>query len=102
VQVGTYEGTAQLVDDQGGLIKRRVTVRLSDDLRSAPSYAKAAPYHGEIWVTEGDLMDPVRGKEHCQLLLPDGVPLQIFVNSFDLGGSRAQVVGESGVLPPLG
>lgn len=100
--VAVYEGNAQLVDDQGNLIKSVVAVRLCDDRRTTPSYAKTAPYYGEMWVQEGDLMDPLRGKPRCLLVLPSGISLEILVNSFDRGGARAQVVGEGRVLPPFG
>jgi hypothetical protein len=89
-----YRGKAVLTERGGQVIRPEVEVLLSDDIESAPSEARAAPFYGEIWMA-GDLMiDPLRNEPRCSLQLGDGSVVSVRVNSWTDGGSRAQVVGE--------
>jgi hypothetical protein len=99
--MSTFRGTACLTDPAGKVIKPEVSVELSDDRRTAPSYLRWEPFYGQMWVSEGDLMiDPLRDQKPCILQLDEGPTLEVRVTSWDRGGSRAQLLGEGPELPP--
>lgn len=97
--MGRYTGTAQLIGLDGASIEPVVHVDLSDNPEMAPSYARSAPFYGEFWVDSGDLMDPLRDRQRCLLHLDDGTVVQMRLNTYDRGGSRAQAIGEGPQLP---
>jgi hypothetical protein len=90
------EETARWTTLDGIEIKTEVSFSLTDESSPLVSYSRTAPFHGEIWVKQGDLMDPMRPAPESRLETSTGQVLVIRSQTWTHGGSRAQVAGVSG------
>ncbi len=105
--ITTYDGGAALATRAGVPIADRVHVHLTDRAEGKPSYARSAPFYGEMWVDEGDLMcESLRRDPACSLrwlglemLDPNKATVFVRVHSWSEEGRCAQLVGEGAFAP---
>jgi hypothetical protein len=89
-----FAGTAAVEDPTGNVVAQLVDVELNDDPDECPYETMTPPWYGDMWLEHGDLMiEPLQTNPQCVLKLSNGNVAQARVNSWDLGGRRAQLVG---------
>lgn len=91
---GGFEGIARLLSATGEVIADSVLAVLHKTSLDAPSYVHRAHWYGEVSLEGTDLMELLRDDPWCQLDLGNGTVARARVNSWDLGGARAQLVGD--------